>query len=779
MSFEFKITEKIQNLEFKTASAKEIALKLGMQSALEISEVTKALNKMVEDGSLEFAGAGKYAKAQIPITIRGVLRGNRRGFAFLIREDGGEDIFVPNKSLNGAIHGDTVTVKIVRGDEGKVTAILERGIKRLIGVFQKSKDFGFVVPDNSSYFKDVFIAKKDNLDADNNTKVVVEIIGYGTNPEGRIVEIIGNADEKQSEVLSILKAQNFFNYFPSEVEDEAKAKQYEPVTNRTSYVGLPTITIDGEDSKDLDDAISLVRVGNNFKLYVHIADVSHYVQYGSVLDEEAFKRCTSVYFPGSVYPMLPKILSNGLCSLNEGEDRLALTCVMSIDRQGEVVHSELVKSLINNTHRMTYSDVTKILGGDTALKEKYADIVPMIADMAELSTILKAKRDLRGSINFETKECKIYLDENGDVDKIEQYPYTVANEIIEEFMLSANETVAKIMCEKDLPFVYRVHEKPDGEKIIAFKAFAGSLGYVLPDVEDITPKQLQELLDKIQGAPLEAVISKVMLRSMKKAKYTTECVGHFGLAAEYYCHFTSPIRRYPDLQIHRIIKDMLDDTLGSIPKLAKWCKEVADTSSERERAAELAEREIDDFYKTEYMLKHVGEEYSGVVSGVTSFGIFIELPNTCEGLARLDNLPQDNYNFVEERFSMQGAYHSYTLGQTVRIKVLDCNSQERRVSFNVLEESIEEQKRLEGQAKNTINQLNGGGESSAQGGFKGGKKYGNGDNRPKGQFGKTGSSGGGKPYGGGKSSGGKPFGGKPNSGKPNGTQPNKNRGQSK
>lgn len=676
----------VEKLNVKCMSAKEISNKLGFYSKFEIREITKVLKSMVDNGKLTMSDSGKYFAVRQQKKYRGVLRGNKRGFAFLIREDGGEDLFIPHKNLNGAMHGDTVDAVIVKGDEGKVTNVIERGITRLVGTYQKNTHFGFVVADDNSYYADIFIPKGRDMRASNDTKVVVMIDDFDArNPVGHIVEIIGKVGEKQSDVLSILKSYGFDNVFPKEVNDEATKMTMKPTTNRVSYVDMLTISIDGDDSKDLDDAISVMKYDGFYKLYVHIADVSHFVERGSVLDKEAFKRATSVYFPGSVYPMLPTVLSNGLCSLNKGVDRLTLTCGMTIDMQGNVIAREINKSIINNDYAMTYNNVTKILDGDKELTEEYSAVVPMIKDMYDLSEILRKRRDARGSINFDTKESKIILDEAGNVVDIKPYNYTVSNGIIEEFMLVANETVAEFAVENGLPFVFRVHEFPDKEKMTEFKKFVDVCGFSLPSGK-VEPKTLQELLGRIEGSPMESIISKVMLRSMQKAKYMPQNLGHFGLAAEYYCHFTSPIRRYPDLQIHRIIKAFLDGKMGSIPKLATWCNEVSEVSSEREKASEQAERDIDDYYKAEYMQRHIGDTFTGVVSGVTAFGIFVELDNTCEGMARMENLPEDNYDFVEKRYLLKGTKHSYMLGQTVDIEVVSCDIENRRVNFKVLGE---------------------------------------------------------------------------------------------
>lgn len=685
MSFEFKITERIEKIKIDGMSCREIANRIGFYSKFEIIEIQKVLNNMVKNGKLKEKG-NKYFKVREVKKIKGVLRGNKRGFAFLAREDGGEDLFVPHKNLHGAEHGDTVYCVIVKGDEAKVVDILERGIKRIVGTYQKSKNYGFVIADDNSYYSDIFIPSGADIKASNNTKVIVEITKYtGRNPEGKIVEIIGKAGEKQSDVLSILKSYGFFNVFPKETEEEARKMQTKYTTNRTSFVDMLTISIDGDDSKDLDDAISVFKYDNYYKLYVHIADVSHFVEKGSKLDQEAFKRCTSVYFPNNVYPMLPPVLSNGLCSLNGGEDRLALTCEMTINFEGDVIDRRIVKSIINNDYAMTYNNVQKILDGDKELIERYSKVYELICNAYDLSRILNKKRQQRGSINFETKECKVILDEKGNVAEIKPYPYLVSNSIIEEFMLIANETVAEYIFHMELPFVYRTHEEPDGEKMIEFRKFVESCGYKM-ERGKVYPSKLQKLLAEVEGSPMESIISKVMLRSMKKAKYTTENLGHFGLASEYYCHFTSPIRRYPDLQIHRVIKGMLDGNLGSIPKLANWCEEVAEVSSERERAAEMAERDIDDYYKAEYMQKHIGATFEGVISGVTAFGVFVELDNTCEGLARFENLPKDNYEFIENRYTLRGSKHRYTLGQVVKIEVLASDIDNRRVTFKILDD---------------------------------------------------------------------------------------------
>lgn len=622
----------------------------------------------------------------------GTLRGNKRGFAFLIRDDGGDDLFVANSGLHGAQHGDKVACSIVKGDSAKVECLVERGNGRLVGTYiaRANDDYGFVVPDGNSYFSDIKVRTKDAVGAKNNDKVVVEITDYSrTKLVGRITEVIGSAFDKQSTVLSILKSYEFYNEFSKvalkEAENMRRQGADNDIKNRKDYRNKLAITIDGDDSKDFDDAVTVERSGKNYLLYVHIADVSHYVQPNGELDKEAFKRCTSVYFPGSVYPMLPEAISNDVCSLIEGADRLTLTCVMEISPNGVVVASEIVESVINSTHRMTYANVTAILEGDKALTDEYADVAPMLNDMLRLKEILEKRRIAKGKIDLVSKECKVVLDENGDVKDIVEYPYTVSNSIIEEFMLIANETVAEFAVKNELPFVYRVHENPDKDKLRALSAFLAGFGQKLTPT-DVKPADIQAVLNGLKGEDIEGIVNRVVLRSMQKAKYMTECKGHFGLATEFYCHFTSPIRRYPDLQIHRVLKAFINNkSVAKAKFMVAKCSETAVRSSEREVSAERAERDIDDFYKAEYMSRHIGEEFDGIISGVTSFGIFVELKNTCEGIIKLDELPKDNYNYIEERFLLKGSKNIFTLGGKVRIKVESVEKLTGRVAFSLVE----------------------------------------------------------------------------------------------
>lgn len=624
--------------------------------------------------------------------FKGILKGNKRGFAFLEREDGGETLFVPHRHLRSAQHGDTVLVKMTKGDEACVERVLERGIVRIVGTYtaRPGDAYGFVVPDGKNYYSDIFIPERYNKKAKTNDKVVVMIKEYNQESVvGKIVDIIGNADDDSTKILSILKSHEFSDEFSEQCLKEARElNDCADYGSRTDYRDLLTITIDGDDSKDFDDAVSLDFTKDGYKLYVHIADVSHFVKLNGAIDRDAYERCTSVYFPGKAYPMLPEKLSNDLCSLKEGVDRLTMTCLMFVDIYGNIKDCRIEESVIRSDHRMTYSEVTDILAGDKELCEKYNDIFPMLKNMESLAKLFKARRKRRGNIDLDTKESKIILDENGEVVKVEVYPYTVSNGIIEEFMLAANETVAQFAFEHDLPFIYRIHERPDKEKIAILRAFLDGVGVMLPS-GDIDSIDMQQLLEQVAGQSIAGVVNKVMLRSMQKAKYTIKCTGHFGLASEYYCHFTSPIRRYPDLHIHRVLKKYIaDKRVPNSAHIREWYGEISSRSSEREVAAERASREAEDFYKTRYMEKFIGEKFDGIISGITSFGIFVELTNTCEGLVKIETLPHDKYEFIPERFLLKGTKHQFRMGQTVRVEVIKADTATNRVTMILEDEQI-------------------------------------------------------------------------------------------
>ncbi len=585
------------------------------------NELKEILDSLVSQGSIVVDDKGRYLVPGDNIKT-GIFSGTQRGFGFVILEGEPEDIFIPESSTNGAMHGDKVAVMLTNEKSGKrregiIVRIVERGMTEIVGTFEKNKNFGFVVPDNHK-FHDIYIPKEHTKGAVTGHKVVVKITDYGDenhSPEGEVVEIIGHINDPGVDIMSVIKAYGLPVEFPKDVlrivdfiPDEISPEE---IKNRRDIRDLPTVTIDGEDAKDLDDAISLTKEGDIYHLGVHIADVSHYVKEGSLLDKEALKRGTSVYLVDRVIPMLPHKLSNGICSLNPGEDRLALSCFMDIDSKGNVINHEIVETVIRSDRRMTYTDVNKIVEEqDEELIEKYKDFVPMFMLMLELSEILKKRRHKRGAINFDFPESKIIVDQNGKPIEIKPYERNKATKIIEEFMLIANETIAEDFFWQEIPFIYRTHENPDEEKIKALAIFINNFGYSLKlGNDDIHPKEIQKLLIKVEDTPEEALISRLTLRSMKQAKYTVANTGHFGLSTKYYCHFTSPIRRYPDLQIHRIIKENLRGKLTESRRshYEKILNEVANHSSKTERRADEAEREVEKMKKVEYMTEHIGE----------------------------------------------------------------------------------------------------------------------------------------------------------------------------
>jgi ribonuclease R len=592
--------------------------------------------------------------------------------------------------------------------EGKVIEILERGMPEIVGTYESSGEYGFVVCDNPKYSKDIFIAGRNSAGAKHGDKVVAQVTDYGEqrkSPEGKITEILGGRNTPGSDILAIVKSFGIPSAFPEKVYKQAERVPDHVLDadrdGRMDLRDLLTVTIDGEDAKDLDDAISLTKEGNHYHLGVHIADVSNYVQGGSALDREALKRGTSVYLADRVIPMLPERLSNGICSLNQGEDRLTLSCLMEIDETGVVVRHQIAETVINVNERMSYTTVKNILEGtDEAAAIRYQEEVPMFFLMKELSQILRQGRHNRGSIDFDFPESKILLNEAGRAIDIRPYEANVATRIIEDFMLLANETVAKEYCKGEFPFVYRTHENPDPEKVENLLQLLHNQGIpVRKAKEEISPKEIQEILTSIEGLPNEPMISRLALRTMKQAKYTTECSGHFGLAAEYYCHFTSPIRRYPDLQIHRIIKDNLRGRLvreGRTEHYQEILEEVARQSSVCERRAEEAERESDKLKKAEYMSYHIGESFEGIISGVTGWGCYVELPNTVEGLVHISSLKDDYYEFDQESMELRGERFGkvYRLGQKVRVRVEAADPVTKTIDF-VLEEEPEELKEQE------------------------------------------------------------------------------------
>ena len=680
---------------------KELAIFLGVKKE-QRPELENILLDLMAEGKVSLSKRGKYTKAEESQMV-GVFTAHAKGFGFVSIEGEEEDIFIPETKVGDALHMDKVQIVVSpfatgRRKEGVIVKVLERGMKQIVCTYEQSKNYGFAVPDNPRFGKDIFIPIERSKGAVKGHKVVVEITKYaqsGKNPEGKVVEILGHVNDPGTDILSIVRAYDmpmeFSEKIMHQVENVAKEVSEADMAGRMDLRDVVMVTIDGEDAKDLDDAVSVSKDGENYILGVHIADVTNYVQERSALDVEALKRGTSVYLVDRVIPMLPHALSNGICSLNAGENRLALSCIMTINPKGEVIDHKIAETVIKVDTRMSYTSVKKILADkDEAEIEKYRELVPMFELMEELAAILRKKRMSRGSIDFDFPETKIILDAEGKPIDIKPYDRNVATRIIEDFMLIANETVAADYFWQELPFVYRTHDNPDEEKIKKLSTFINNFGYHIHlGGEEIHPKELQKLLGKIEGTPEEALISRLTLRSMKQAKYTTFCTGHFGLAAKYYCHFTSPIRRYPDLQIHRIIKENLRGRMNEkrIEHYDKILPEVAKQASETERRAEEAERETIKLKKVQYMEDFIGEEFEGVISGVMEWGIFVELPNTIEGLVRVTELRDDYYHFIEASYEMVGenSGKSYKLGQKVRVRVEGTDRIARTVDFSLVE----------------------------------------------------------------------------------------------
>ena len=653
----------------------------------------------------DFRDADNYKEDYLEGTqAEGIFIGHPKGFGFVEIEGQDEDIFIPESDTGTAMHQDKVRIIIRDGQkegkrkEGVVVKVLERGMPEIVGTYQLNRDFGFVISDNPKFSKDIFIPRKEAAGIKNGDKVIAVITDYGSknkNPEGKIKENLGNIRTPGTDILAIVKSFGIPNEFPEKVMKQAQRVPDHVLDadrdGRLDLRYLQTVTIDGEDAKDLDDAISLTKEGDIYHLGVHIADVSNYVQYNSALDKEALKRGTSVYLADRVVPMLPERLSNGICSLNQGEDRLALSCLMDINEKGKVVSHQIAETVINVDERMCYTDVKNILEDtDEEAKKRYEALIPMFFMMKELSGILRNSRHHRGSIDFDFPESKIILNAAGKAIDVKPYEANVATRIIEDFMLMANETVAQEYCTEEIPFVYRTHDNPDPEKVESLLTLLHNQGVKIQKAkEEITPKEIQQIIEGIEGLPNEAMISRLVLRSMKQAKYTTECSGHFGLAAKYYCHFTSPIRRYPDLQIHRIIKDNLRGRLmreGRTEHYAEILDEVARQSSVCERRADEAERESDKLKKAEYMSYHLGEEFEGIISGVTGWGLYVELPNTVEGLVHVNTLRDDYYVFDQETYELRGEMTKkvYKLGDKVRVRVADADKMLKTVDFELV-----------------------------------------------------------------------------------------------
>lgn len=687
----------IQSPAFVPMKIKEIAMLLGIPRE-QREELKEVLDALVAEGKIGLSKRGKYGKPET-FALAGIFSGHARGFGFVTIEGQEQDVFIPADKTGGAMHGDRVQITAAAGGTGKraegaVVKILEHANQTLVGYYQKNKSYGFVVPDNQKIGQDIFIPQGKDAGAVTGHKVVVKIMDYGSerrSPEGVITEILGHANDPGVDILSIVRAYGLPEEYPAEVMEQVSgipdAVMPEELAGRTDLRSLPTVTIDGEEAKDLDDAVTISREDFGYRLGVHIADVAHYVTEKSPLDEEALRRGTSVYLADRVIPMLPHKLSNGICSLNAGTDRLALSCIMDIDEQGRVIGHELAETVIRVDRRMTYTAVNAIVTDrDEAVMEQYAGFTAMFDLMKELADILRARRSARGSIDFDFPETKVILDEKGHPVDIRPYERNSATRIIEDFMLVANETIAEDYFWQELPFVYRTHDNPDPEKMKRLGVFINNFGYSIRTQNgEVHPKELQKLLTKIEGSEAEALISRLTLRSMRQAKYMPVCSGHFGLAAKYYTHFTSPIRRYPDLQIHRIIKENLHGSLTEkrIAHYDKILTGVTMQCSQTERRAEEAERETVKLKKCEYMAKRIGESFDGVISGVTNWGFYVELPNTVEGLVHVTELHGDYFVYDEDRMELRGELtgKTYRLGQKITVTVSGTDRLTRTIDF--------------------------------------------------------------------------------------------------
>ena len=677
----------------------------------EREELKTILNELLMEGRLQISKRGKYSKGEEGGGLVGTFISHPKGFGFVEIEGRSEDLYIPESGVNGAFHQDQVQVELLKGQggrrqEARIVKILSHGLTKVVGTYQKSKSFGFVIPDLEKISTDIYIPAEGSKGAVTGHKVVVELTDYGDDkhkPEGRITEILGHVNDPGVDILSIVKGYDLPVEFEEKLLNQAervgKPVSEADMAGRRDLRSLQMVTIDGEDAKDLDDAVSLTREGENYCLGVHIADVSNYVQENSALDREALNRGTSVYLVDRVIPMLPHTLSNGICSLNQGEDRLALSCLMKVNKKGEVISYEIAETVICVDRRMSYTAVRKILEeGDLELIQEYEELVPMFQDMQELAAILRKKRRQRGSIDFDFPESKIILDQKGNPVSIEPYERNVVTDLIEDFMLLANETVAQHFYWLEVPFLYRTHETPDTEKIEKLATFIHNFGYhikIKTSDHEVHPKEIQKLLASIEGTEEEALIARLALRSMKQAKYSVECTGHFGLACACYCHFTSPIRRYPDLQIHRIIKEQLRGRLMEkrIDHYKEILPEVARQTSRLERRADEAERETDKLKKAQYMKHHIGETLEGIISGITAWGIYVELPNTVEGMIHVARLTGDYYYYKEETFEMVGrdTGRCFKLGQRLKVFVDSVDMVSKSVDFLLAEDDMEEE----------------------------------------------------------------------------------------
>ncbi len=704
MSINEKLLDYMKEEAYKPLNFEELVTLMNIEKK-DIKKFTKLLKDMEENGEIIKTRFNRYGVPERMNLVVGYLQAHPQGYGFILPEQKDQkDVFVSPNEINGAMHGDRVICRLLKKSdekrpEGEIIRILNRANKTLVGTYESSKNYGFVVPDEHRIVQDIFVPKGCSLRAKNGDKVVVEITGWSEkrrNPQGNIIEVLGHKSMPGVDITSIIKKYNLPEEFPPEVlqevqkySDEIDDAEYE---QRKDLRDLLTITIDDQEAKDLDDAVSLEKTGKGYRLGVHIADVGYYVREGNFLDREAFQRGTSVYLVDRVIPMLPPRLSNDLCSLNPHIDRLTLSVLIDMDNVGKVLNHELYISIININERMTYQNVNKIIEeNDPAVKEKYQEIVPMLQNMEELSKILKNNRQKRGSLGFDFPETYVKLDEEGHPIHVEERKRGIAESIIEEFMINCNEVVAEHFYHLKAPFLYRIHPDPDEEKIINFRDYITNFGYTLKgSLKNLHPSTLQNVLEQAKGRKEERIIHTILLRSMKLARYYEVRERHFGLASEYYSHFTSPIRRYPDLVIHRITREFLqngDLSNKRMKKIKKDLPHIAEHSSTRERMAMEAERESQDLKKVEYMEKMVGQEFPAIISNIMNFGMFVMLENTIEGLVHISSMTDDYYHFIGKEFSLVGekTKKTYCIGDPVKILVSKVNREERNIDFLLAE----------------------------------------------------------------------------------------------
>ncbi|MEG7335370.1 ribonuclease R [Bacillus sp. 0102A] len=704
-AFMEKLLSFMKEEAYKPLTVQELEEMLNITEAEEFKELVKALVALEEKGHIVRTRSDRYGIPEKMNLIKGKISAHAKGFAFLLPEDTSlSDVFIPPNELNTAMNGDIVMVRLNSQSngsrqEGTVIRILERAIQRVVGTYTETRNFGFVIPDDKKITSDIFIPKNGKNGAAEGHKVVVKLTSYPEgrmNAEGEIETILGHKNDPGIDILSVIHKHGLPGEFPADAMEQASNTpdtiDEKDLKDRRDLRDQVIVTIDGADAKDLDDAVTVTKLDDgSYKLGVHIADVSHYVTENSPIDKEAVERGTSVYLVDRVIPMIPHRLSNGICSLNPKVDRLTLSCEMTINSQGQVTEHEIFQSVIKTTERMTYSDVNQILvDDDEELKQKYELLVPMFKDMERLAEILREKRMNRGAVDFDFKEAKVLVDDEGAVKDVVIRERSVAEKLIEEFMLVANETVAEHFHWMNVPFIYRIHEEPNAEKLQKFLEFVTTFGYVVKGTSgDIHPRALQSILDAVRDKPEETVVSTVMLRSMKQAKYDPQSLGHFGLSTEFYTHFTSPIRRYPDLIVHRLIRTYLINGKVDEATQEKWAErlpDIAEHTSTMERRAVDAERETDDLKKAEFMIDKIGEEFDGMISSVTNFGMFVELPNTIEGLVHVSFMTDDYYRFDEQHFAMIGERtgNVFRIGDEITVKVVDVNKDERNIDFEIV-----------------------------------------------------------------------------------------------